>query len=66
MDLEDYIDLKGVKKKYFAKQLGITPQALSKIVSGKGAPRKKTAQKIVELTNGEVTFEDLFKEKESK
>jgi len=66
MDLEEYIRSNGIKKQYFAKQLGVTPQALSRIMSGRGAPRQKTAQKIVELTNGEVTFEDLFKKKENK
>ena len=66
MDLKEYLDSNGMKHKFFAEKLEISPQALSDIVTKKRAPRQKTAQKIVKLTKGKVTFEDLFKGKESK
>ncbi|CCB87751.1 helix-turn-helix domain-containing protein [Simkania negevensis] len=64
MELKEYLESNGIKHKYFAEKVGISPQSLSDLVNKKTAPRQKTAQKIVELTKGEVTFEDLFKEKE--
>lgn len=65
MDLKKYLDEHGLKHKHFAEKVGISPQSLSELVNKKKAPRQKTAQKIVKLTNGEVTFEDLFKEREN-
>jgi len=64
MELKEYLESNGIKQKYFAEKVGISPQSLSDLVNKKTAPRQKTAQKIVKLTNGEVTFEDLFKKKD--
>jgi len=66
MNIEDYLKKYGITKRGFARRLIITESALHKIIAGINSPRTTTAQKIVELTNGEVTFEDLFKKKESK
>lgn len=66
MGIEEYLSKYGMTKRGFAKRLGITESALHKIIAGTNSPRRATAQKIVELTNGEVTFEDLFKRKEEK
>lgn len=64
MELEEYLKKKGLKKGFFAKEVGISQNALSLILKKKTIPSGKTAQRIVKLTNGEVTFEDLFKERE--
>lgn len=65
MGIEEYLSKYGMTKRGFARRLGVTESNLHKILSGKSYPTAKTAQKIVKLTNGEVTFEDLFKEKEN-
>ncbi|MCB9093038.1 MAG: helix-turn-helix transcriptional regulator [Halobacteriovoraceae bacterium] len=66
MELKDYLKKYCVTKTGFAKRLGVTYDSVLNIINGKAYPSAKTAQKIVELTNGEVTFEDLFKRKEEK
>ena len=66
MTIGEYLSKYGMTKAGFARRLGITASNLHKIIAGINSPRTTTAQKIVELTNGEVTFEDLFKKKESK
>jgi predicted transcriptional regulator len=63
MNIEDYLKKYAITKRGFSRRLGITESALYKIISGINSPRKTTAQEIVELTNSEVTFEDLFKKK---
>jgi len=50
-------------KRKFAEKLGVTEATLHRIIAGTSFPSGKTAQRIVKLTNGEVTFEDLFKER---
>jgi DNA-binding XRE family transcriptional regulator len=66
MDLKEYLEKKHIIKKGFASELGVTEATLHNILSNRKKPSPKTAQKIVELTNGEVTFEDLFKKKEKE
>lgn len=63
MKIEEYLSKYGMTKSGFAKRLGITPSNLHKIIAGSSYPTAKLAQRIVKLTNGEVTFEDLFKER---
>ena len=65
MGIEEYLSKYGMTKRSFCKRLGVTESNLHKILSGKSYPTAKTAQKIVALTNGEVTFEDLFRKKEN-
>jgi DNA-binding XRE family transcriptional regulator len=64
MDLKLYLEEKMIIKRKFAEKLGVTEATLHRIIAGTSLPSGKTAQRIVKLTNGEVTFEDLFKEKE--
>jgi len=66
MGLKEYLESHCMIKARFAKKLGITSATLHRMIAGKTYPSAKTAQRIVELTNGEVTFEDLFKKKELK
>lgn len=55
-----YLLTNGIKQNDFAKQLGITPSFLSLMLSYKYFPSRKTAMKINELTNNEITINDLF------
>lgn len=64
MEIEEYLSKYGMTKVGFSKRLGISISNLHKIVAKSSYPTAALAQRIVKLTNGEVTFEDLFKEKE--
>ncbi|QVL54914.1 MAG: helix-turn-helix transcriptional regulator [Simkaniaceae bacterium] len=61
MELSEYFKRYGIKKVWFAGLLGISLTSLGRIMKGTHYPSAKTAQKIVELTNGKVTFNDLFR-----
>ncbi len=63
MELKKYLESNYITKRGFAKKLGVTESTLYNIISGRAYPAAKVAQKIVELTNGEVTFEELFKKR---
>jgi DNA-binding XRE family transcriptional regulator len=63
MNLKLYLEEKMIIKRKFAEKLGVTEATLHRIIAGTSFPSGKTAQRIVKLTNGEVTFEDLFKER---
>lgn len=64
MDLEEYLEKNMIVKRKFAQNAGVGEVTLYRILAKQIYPSAKTAQKIVKLTNGEVTFEDLFKERE--
>ena len=49
---------KGIKQCNMAKELGITPQYLSKIEKGEAIPRLDIAQKVSSILN--IPIEDLF------
>lgn len=66
MELKEYLDKHYLTKRGFAKKLGVTDSTIHNFIAGRSHPTAKLAQKIVELTNGEVTFEDLFKKKENE
>jgi len=63
MNLEEYLEKTCATKSAFARKLDVTYETILKIVNGDAYPSAKLAQRIVKLTNGEVTFEDLFKER---
>lgn len=63
MDLEKYLKKYAITKTGFARRIGVTYITMNNITSRKAYPSAKVAQRIVKLTNGEVTFEDLFKER---
>lgn len=49
---------KGIKKGWLAKQVGIAPGTLTKIVSGESLPTLPVALKIAEVLD--TTVEDLW------
>ena len=63
MFLKEYLEKNHIIKKGFAKKVDVSEATIHNIISGRKKPSYKTAQRIVKLTNGEVTFEDLFKER---
>ena len=58
--LKWYILKNQIKQIDFAKKIGITPPFLSHLLKYKYFPSRKTAIKIIELTNKEITMDDLY------
>lgn len=58
--LVKYITKNGIKKKWFAQQLGISSSQFCQFYSGLVNVPKKHWVKLIEMTGGEVTFSDLL------
>lgn len=56
----ELIELKGYKKKYIAKLMGITPEQLSRWISGNSKPTIDKAFKLAKLL--ECKVDDLYEE----
>jgi transcriptional regulator with XRE-family HTH domain len=65
MKVERWIKKIGWTPAVLARQLGVSHQAATKIVRG-GHPRPKNAQRIIELSNGQVSWDDLYNPKLKK
>lgn len=59
MKVDRWIKKIGWTPAVFARQLGISHQAATKIVHG-GRPRPENARKIIELSGGQVSWEDIY------
>ncbi len=55
--LQEYMKLNGLKKCFFAQQIGIQPNSLSRILSGY-APTLKMAIDIEKYTKGKISVYD--------
>lgn len=60
MLLENFIKQSGMKKKFFAKSVGISTTNLWKILKGITRPSLKTAQRIEEFTEGKVSMQEML------
>lgn len=64
MNIYEYFHNKKIKKridiKVYAEKIGITAESLSQIINGHVVPQMRTAKKIEEATEGEVTAEDVI------
>lgn len=60
MKLKTYLKRRKVSMKSFAKQVGITRQAIHYYVTGQRTPQLGIALDIVKATGGEVTLRDLL------
>lgn len=61
MDLNEYLWRYGIRQKDFADEVGLSQRTISLFVSRMVSPSLENAIKIVELTDGEVTFKELVK-----
>lgn len=61
MDLKKYIESRNFEKKEFAELIGVTPGALANYMYKRREPRPKIRSKIIKVTKGKVTVEDLLK-----
>jgi plasmid maintenance system antidote protein VapI len=60
MDLEQYLFIKKIKQKDFAKKVGCSQAHISVICAKKRRPSPDMAIKMVEATAGEVSLTDLL------
>ncbi len=60
--LKIYLFKNQIKQIDFAEKIGLSPAYFSKILKYKNFPSRKTALKILELTNNEITMNDIYKE----
>lgn len=60
MKLGDYLEKNSIKKKDFAKRVGITRVSLHRIIHGKQTPRPGLLSRIIGATGGEVTLAELI------
>lgn len=62
MDLDSYLSREGISNAAFAEQIGVDPSSVWRFRQGARIPRRETMQKIVDLTGGDVTPNDFFRE----
>jgi predicted transcriptional regulator len=60
MDLKTYLKSRRLTIKEFAKLIKVSGPAVSNYICKKRKPRIHIAKKIIEVTNGKVTLEDLL------
>jgi hypothetical protein len=59
MKLNEYFEMTGVQKRWFAKRIGIAPAQFYQVCLEKLPPPIKYWDKIIALSGGKVTLEDL-------
>lgn len=59
MRLNDYLTKSGMTKSTFATQIGTTVATVSRISDGLVVPRRELLRRIHEVTNGQVTPNDV-------
>jgi transcriptional regulator with XRE-family HTH domain len=60
MTLTEYLHANKLTASEFARQMGVSPQAVHRYCDGDRLPRKSEMEKILELTDGVVTPNDFF------
>lgn len=60
MKIVDYLTRERVSRKTFAGRLGVHHSLVYRWIDGNSAPSLELAARIVEVTGGEVTIEDLL------
>lgn len=63
MKLKEYLKMKCLTEYDFADILGITQPHVNYIVNGKKNASAGLAKRIEDVTNGQVTFNDLYSSK---
>ncbi len=58
MLFDDWFKSQGIKKSWFAQQLGVDSASISRWLSGKVKPHNAVRKRIEELTDGAVPMED--------
>lgn len=64
MELREYLFRKRMKISEFSKQINYGRGYINEIINGTKKPGKKIAEAIEKATNGEVTAQEVLKDKE--
>ena len=59
MKLQDYIKQNGLRKDWFARKVGVTPQTLHNWLTGQAEPSTTNKRKVYSVTGGNVTPNDF-------
>jgi hypothetical protein len=57
--LKDYLAASGHTAETFARMIAVGTDDLHRFLSGEGAPDRRVAQRIVDMTDGALTLDDL-------
>lgn len=60
MRLRAYLKNNGIQFKWFASQIGMSENSFSQVTAGRVGLPLDYWEKVVELTQGKITIEDLF------
>jgi transcriptional regulator with XRE-family HTH domain len=60
MKLKEYMKKHGLKATELAVRMGVCTSAFEHWVSGRRTPRPEHANKLVQITGGEVTLQDIY------
>lgn len=60
MRLDLYLARQDESATSFAKRAGVEPSTITRIMNGERSPSLEVAKKIVDASDGKVTFEDLI------
>jgi len=66
MKIAEYLDKYKTPIRHFARQIGVAESTLRNILEGKYELKLATAYKIYEVTEGQVTLEEMLPEKNIK
>lgn len=59
MKLAEYLDLHGIKRRDFARRIGVSNGWVTSLCDGTGWPSRDVAEKIAAETSGDVTADDF-------
>lgn len=62
MKIKDYLQKYGMTLQEFGDKLNVTPQAVRNYRDGRIPGDPETVRKIVRVTNGEVSYADLYED----
>lgn len=57
--LKDYLSASGVSIDAFARLIAVDAEELRRIIAGEAAPDRRVAQRIIDMTQGAVSVDDL-------
>jgi len=60
MDIQQYLTTHGLSQAEFARELGVTRSAVGQFMHKTSFPSGPTAARIVKISKGEITLEELF------
>lgn len=66
MKLKEYLEKYGVRQTFLCERLSISPQCLTRYLSGYNRPSLEVMAKMEDVTDGKVSIRDWLKVEDSK